>query len=139
MKPKSSTNYKKIVDAVLDQINHGQLQKGDKLPTELSLATKFDVSRTCVREAIKSLEAMGIVQSIQGSGSYITNTPELSINRPICALFALSNGTLENVTEPRARCTQCRICNTRSARKKPCGGYAARYWMPPDPPPRHPR
>ena len=101
MKPKSSTNYKKIVDAVLDQINHGQLQKGDKLPTELSLATKFDVSRTCVREAIKSLEAMGIVQSIQGSGSYITNTPELSINRPICALFALSNSTLENVLDLR--------------------------------------
>ena len=101
MKPKSSTNYKKIVDAVLDQINHGQLQKGDKLPTELSLATKFDVSRTCVREAIKSLEAMGIVQSIQGSGSSITNTPELSINRPICALFALSNSTLENVLDLR--------------------------------------
>lgn len=101
MKPESSTNYKKIVDAVLDQINHGRLQKGDKLPTELCLATKFDVSRTCVREAIKSLEAMGIVQSIQGSGSYITNTPELSINRPICALFALSNGTLENVLDLR--------------------------------------
>ena len=59
MKPKSSTNYKKIVDAVLDQINHGQLQKGDKLPTELS------------------------------------------INRPICALFALSNSTLENVLDLR--------------------------------------
>lgn len=87
------------MDDVLDQINHGQLQKGDKLPTELCLATKFDVSRTCVREAIKSLEVMGIVQSIQGSGSYITNTPELSINRPICALFALSNGTLENVLD----------------------------------------
>ena len=101
MKPKSSTNYKKIVDAVLDQINHSQLQKGDKLPTELSLATKFDVSRTCVREAIKSLEAMGIVQSIQGSGSYITNTPELSINRLMCALFALSNSTLENVLDLR--------------------------------------
>ena len=57
MKPKSSTNYIKIVDAVLDQINHGQLQKGDKLPTELSLATKFDVSRTCVREAIKTESA----------------------------------------------------------------------------------
>lgn len=101
MKPEASTNYKKIVDAVLDQINHGRLQKGDKLPTELCLTTKFDVSRTCVREAIKSLEAMGIVQSIQGSGSYITNTPELSINRPICALFALSNGTLENVLDLR--------------------------------------
>ena len=101
MKNETSTNYKKIVDDVLDQINHGQLRKGDKLPTELCLATQFDVSRTCVREAIKSLEVMGIVQSIQGSGSYITNTPELSINRPICALFALSNGTLENVLDSR--------------------------------------
>ena len=101
MRSEVSTNYKKIVDAVLEQINHGRLQKGDKLPTELCLATKFDVSRTCVREAIKSLEAMGIVQSIQGSGSYITSTPELSINRPICALFALSNGTLENVLDLR--------------------------------------
>ena len=101
MKPETSINYKKIVDDVLEKISRGELQKGDKLPTELCLATRFEVSRTCVREAIKSLEAMGIVQSIQGSGSYITNTPELSINRPICALFALSNGTLENVLDLR--------------------------------------
>ena len=101
MKPETSINYKKIVDDVLEKISRGELQKGDKLPTELCLATKFEVSRTCVREAIKSLEAMGIVQSIQGSGSYITNTPELSINRPLCALFALSNGTLENVLDLR--------------------------------------
>lgn len=101
MKAETSTNYKKIVDDVLDRISRGKLQKGDKLPTELCLATKFEVSRTCVREAIKSLEAMGIVQSIQGSGSYITNTPEQSINRPLCALFALSNGTLENVLDLR--------------------------------------
>ncbi len=101
MKSEVSTNYKKIVDEVLDQISRGKLQKGSKLPTELCLATRFNVSRTCVREAIKSLEAMGIVQSIQGSGSYITSTPELSINRPICALFALSNGTLENVLDLR--------------------------------------
>ena len=101
MKPETSINYKKIVDDVLEKISRGELQKGDKLPTELCLATRFEVSRTCVREAIKSLEAMGIVQSIQGSGSYITNTPEQSINRPLCALFALSNGTLENVLDLR--------------------------------------
>ena len=101
MKPETSINYKKIVDNVLEKISRGELQKGDKLPTELCLATRFEVSRTCVREAIKSLEAMGIVQSIQGSGSYITNTPEQSINRPLCALFALSNGTLENVLDLR--------------------------------------
>ena len=85
MKPKSSTNYKKIVDAVLDQINHGQLQKGDKLPTELSLATKFDVSRTCVREAIKSLEAMRIVLETDVCRDIIRNATDDEIER-LCAL-----------------------------------------------------
>ena len=42
-----------------------------------------------------------MVDSIQGSGSYITDTPEKSINRPLCALFALSNGTLDNVLQLR--------------------------------------
>ena len=130
MKPESGTNYKKIVDDVLDQINHGQLRKGDKLPTELSLATQFDVSRTCVREAIKSLEAMGIVQSIQGSGSYITNTPELSINRPICALFALSNGTLENVLDLR-RMPRSRVCALwRTTTTTVCQSSGRPYWTP---------
>ena len=55
MKPETSINYKKIVDDVLEKISRGELQKGDKLPTELCLATKFEVSRTCVREAIKRL------------------------------------------------------------------------------------
>ena len=47
MKPEASINYKKIVDNVLEKISRGELQKGDKLPTELCLATKFEVSRTC--------------------------------------------------------------------------------------------
>ena len=145
MKPETSINYKKIVDDVLEKISRGELQKGDKLPTELCLATRFEVSRTCVREAIKSLEAMGIVQSIQGSGSYITNTPEQSINRPLCALFALSNGTLENVLDlrtsaatssaPRAT-TRSRVCArwpttiivSRRSNSRPCStpGFTTR-------------
>lgn len=114
MKPETSINYKKIVDNVLEKISRGELQKGDNCRTELCLATKFEVSRTCVREAIKSLEAMGIVQSIQGSGSYITNTPEQSINRPLCALFALSNGTLENVLDLRI-VLETDVCRDTSA------------------------
>ena len=39
MKPETSINYKKIVDDVLEKISRGELQKGDKLPTELCLAT----------------------------------------------------------------------------------------------------
>lgn len=97
----ASSNCEKIVDDILDQITRGALKKGDRLPTERMLAERMDVSRASVREGIKSLEIMGMVDSIQGSGSYITDTPEKSINRPLCALFALSNGTLDNVLQLR--------------------------------------
>ena len=97
----SSTNCKKLVNAILEQITRGSLKQGDKLPTERKLSESMDISRASVREAIKSLEIMGIVNSVQGSGSYITDTPERTINRPLCALFALSNGTLENVLQLR--------------------------------------
>jgi GntR family transcriptional repressor for pyruvate dehydrogenase complex len=80
---------------------HGNLKKGEKLPTERQLAEDMAVSRASVREAIKSLEAMGIVNSIQGSGTYVTDSPETTINRPICALFALSDGTLDNILQLR--------------------------------------
>jgi DNA-binding transcriptional regulator YhcF (GntR family) len=101
MAKETNTNCEIIVDRVLDQITSGALKKGDKLPTERQLSESMNVSRASVREAIKSLESMGIAESIQGSGSYITDSPEKTINRPLCALFALSNGTLDNVLQLR--------------------------------------
>lgn len=101
MAKETNTNCEIIVDRVLDQITRGALKKGDKLPTERQLSESMNVSRASVREAIKSLESMGIAESIQGSGSYITDAPERTINRPLCALFALSNGTLDNVLQLR--------------------------------------
>ncbi|MEG1633680.1 MAG: GntR family transcriptional regulator [Oscillospiraceae bacterium] len=97
----SNTNCEKIVDVIIEDIMHGKLLKGEKLPTERRMAEDMGVSRASVREALKSMESMGITMSIQGSGTYITSTPEMAINRPLCALFALSQGTIENVMQLR--------------------------------------
>lgn len=97
----SNTNCEKIVDNIIGNIMRGNLKKGEKLPTERKMTEDLAVSRASVREAIKSLEAMGIVNSIQGSGTYVTDSPETTINRPICALFALSDGTLDNILQLR--------------------------------------
>lgn len=98
---KNNTNCEKIIDAILKKITDRELNKGDKLPTERVIAESMGVSRASVREAIKSLSSMGIVESIQGSGSYITAAPEESINTTLCALFSLSKGTLREVIELR--------------------------------------
>jgi GntR family transcriptional repressor for pyruvate dehydrogenase complex len=51
-----------VVDYVLNLIKSGQAQPGQKLPTESQLVQSLGVSRTCVREAMKSLESLQIVR-----------------------------------------------------------------------------
>ncbi len=52
-------------------IRQGRLKHGDRLPSERSLAEQFGVSRSSVREAIRSLELQGLVRSKRGSGTFI--------------------------------------------------------------------
>ena len=101
-KEEGRLNSERIVDYIENEIIHGRLRKGDKLPTERRMAEEMSVSRASVREAVKALEAMGVVKSVQGSGNYITDDPDSTINRPLCTLFALSDGTLDNLLQLRA-------------------------------------
>ena len=91
----------KIIQAIETEIINGRIGKGDKLPTERRMAEDLGVSRASVREALKTLECMGIVESVQGSGNYITSAPEHSLDRAFCTLFALNDGTLENLMQLR--------------------------------------
>ena len=51
-----------VVDYILNLIKTGKVQPGQKLPTEFQLSASLGVSRTCVREAMKSLESLRIVR-----------------------------------------------------------------------------
>lgn len=63
--------YRQIADALREQINAGELKPSDALPTESSLQEAFSVSRVTVRQALKLLTEEHIIESIQGSGSYV--------------------------------------------------------------------
>jgi DNA-binding FadR family transcriptional regulator len=60
-----------LVERFSDRIRTGQLQAGDKLPTEAAIMEEFDVSRTVVREAISKLQASGLVQTHHGIGTFV--------------------------------------------------------------------
>ena len=64
--------YEIIMKQIKDIVKSGELKRGDKLPSERDLALKLNVSRTSVREAIKALETLGLVQSKHGEGNYRT-------------------------------------------------------------------
>ena len=63
--------YRQIADALREKISAGELKPGDALPTESSLQEAFNVSRVTVRQALKLLTEEHIVESIQGSGTYV--------------------------------------------------------------------
>ncbi|MFD7052023.1 GntR family transcriptional regulator [Streptomyces mirabilis] len=68
--------YKHVHDDLLAQMQDGRLSVGEKMPSELTLATTYGVSRGTVRRALASLEADGRVESRQGVGRIVRATAE---------------------------------------------------------------
>ncbi|OSP54226.1 FadR/GntR family transcriptional regulator [Pseudoruegeria sp. SK021] len=61
-----------VATAIISAIEGGQLQPGDRLPTEHALSERFGVARTVIREAISLLKYDGVVDSRRGVGAFIT-------------------------------------------------------------------
>ena len=66
----------KVSEQILQSIVEGDYEIGDKLPPERELAEKMGVSRNSIREALGTLQALNIVSSHAGSGTYIENLPD---------------------------------------------------------------
>ncbi|HEY4803218.1 MAG TPA: GntR family transcriptional regulator, partial [Paraburkholderia sp.] len=60
-----------VVNFISEQIASRALKPGDKLPTESNLMTQLGVSRTVVREAISRLQAMSVIETRHGIGSFV--------------------------------------------------------------------
>ena len=84
MHPIATTRaYQHISRQIAAQIRSGQLASGQKLPTERELSRAFAVSGTVIREAIKVLDTMGLVESRHGSGTYVRNDPIPAISQAL--------------------------------------------------------
>lgn len=67
---KRETMSKQVVDQIIELLTSGQLHPGDKLPTEAELTDKLFVSRPVLREALSSLETMGMIQRKTREGTF---------------------------------------------------------------------
>jgi GntR family transcriptional repressor for pyruvate dehydrogenase complex len=70
---RTSRLYEQIVQQIEESILKGTLKAGDQLPAERELAQRFGVSRTAVREAVKTLREKGLVEAYSGRGTFITD------------------------------------------------------------------
>ncbi len=96
---------KKISEEIVEQIkaliSQGQLKPGERVPSERDLAAMLGVSRPSVREAIMVLDAMGLVESRQGGGTYVRSLTEQSIADPLGGLLANNARMRHDLSEVR--------------------------------------
>ena len=93
--------YEDIVQQLHTLIRQGMLQHGARLPSERMLAEQFNVSRSSVREAIRSLELQGLVVSRRGSGTFINTEAIETVVALLASTLTTGNETVKEIFEMR--------------------------------------
>lgn len=97
--------FEKVLHWVDERILTGELAVGDHLPPERELARLLEVSRAAVREAVRTLQAQGVVRSAVGTGATagttITSVSAHALTRLLRLHVALANFPLPDVVEVR--------------------------------------
>lgn len=100
---KNGTTAEEVVARLRDMIHSGEISAGDRLPPERDLAKLLGVSRPTLRAGIRSLSTVGILQSRQGAGTFVsetTDSPTLD-GSPLRMLSALHGFTTDEMFEAR--------------------------------------
>ena len=91
----------KVKEWIIDQIIKGNLRPGDKLPTEAELCVNLGASRNSVREAIKQLEAYGVVYIKRAEGTFVTDHYDPKLFSPALFSIILQNNRWEDFVDLR--------------------------------------
>jgi DNA-binding FadR family transcriptional regulator len=92
-----TTAADQIIEHLRTQILTGALATGDKLPTERELGAEFGVSSPTIREALRALSSMGLVEARQGSGAYVAPNLSQIITSAMGMLTQLKDVGLEDL------------------------------------------
>lgn len=94
---------KRVSDQAYEQIRdlifRGQLKPGDQIMPERELAQALGVSRPTVREAIKKLVTMGLLEHRQGQGTFVRSTDSQRQSNPLAAMIEGHDASLEELLE----------------------------------------
>lgn len=115
-----------ILEQIIDNIQKGNLKAGDALPAERTMAETMKVSRSAVREALRALELLGIIEAVPGGGNYVTSDLDTWLIGPLTILFRLNNGYVRQNQQLRAALERE---NAILAAKKCTPLDAAELWM----------
>ena len=98
-----------LIERLLGFVVAGQLQSGDRLPSERELAERFAVSRPTVREAMRALSVLGVVEIRHGGGAFVSKLNAADLLGPLNFFLSLSDVSVENLYDAR-RLVEGEIC-----------------------------
>lgn len=98
---KNTTISQKVIEQIKYMLYEDQLKKGDKLPSERQMAESLEISRSSVREALKELEIMGLIESRPGEGNFIKENFEDILFQPFSTMFLIKESNPYEILELR--------------------------------------
>lgn len=98
---KNTRVYERVIEKIKNIIEKGELKCGDKLPSERDLCEQLNVSRTSIREALRVLEILGIIECRMGEGNFINDNFENSLLEPLSMTFMLHGSKTDEILDIR--------------------------------------
>jgi GntR family transcriptional repressor for pyruvate dehydrogenase complex len=93
--------YEEVADRIRRLIAEGRLKAGDRLPPERELAERFGVSRTSVRDAIRALEMIGLLEPRQGDGTVVLDLSPDALAQPLASILVHNRTLLADLLDVR--------------------------------------
>ncbi len=97
----SERTYRSVIQYIKGKILDGGLQPGQKLPPERVLAETLGIGRNSVREALRTLDILGVISSTQGSGNYVSCKFDKSLTEAMSMMFSMQRLGYRQVSELR--------------------------------------
>ncbi len=93
--------YKKVIGYVKEEVANGNFKVGDKLPTERKMAESLGLGRYSIREALRVMDNMGLINSIQGSGNYLAQNIGRNLSESLDTMLLLKQVSLSEISQLR--------------------------------------
>ena len=101
MRPVQRTSVSdEIIAQIMDLIERNVLKPGDRLPPERELCKRFQVGRSSLREALRSLSMMGLLDGRVGEGTFVCDKGQY-VERALQWGFLLDGKKLQDLSETR--------------------------------------
>ncbi len=93
--------FLEIVKQLQELIDKEQIKPGNKLPSERVLSERLNVGRSSVREALRSLELLGLIETRQGGGTFLSSGQHIQLVEILASFILKESRTVEEVHDTR--------------------------------------